>query len=128
MRAPLAALLLLTAASLTAPPVARAAETLPAPTPRYVCVLPNGQTACVLDSATTGTGEPTAICDRHCPACQGACLGRRDFETKAGHGRLTIRPEAYDSGPNIVVPGPDDTETAKKILDGGLIYEPDKKP
>ncbi len=93
----------------------------------YACLAPGGAVICHLTDASGEMADPAVAarrCNAGCPACKNACTAQRlQTEGGSGHGRYVKNPDA-DWGPNTVVPGPDDRETAKKIIEGGLVETP----
>ncbi|QLA16545.1 hypothetical protein [Desulfolutivibrio sulfoxidireducens] len=93
----------------------------------FACLGPHGAVICHVTDSSTEMGSPALaakLCNASCPACKNACRAERlQSEGGSGHGRFIKNPDA-DWGPNTVVPGPDNRETAKKIIEGGLVETP----
>ena len=93
----------------------------PARAETFACLDKKGGVICHV------TGEPgvaTALCNASCPACKNACAARR-LVSEGGGTRLLIRPNPdADQSPNTVTPGADDRETARKIIEDGLVSTP----
>ncbi|MDQ7830438.1 MAG: hypothetical protein RDU30_01775 [Desulfovibrionaceae bacterium] len=108
-RIPIATLLLLTA------------WTCPALAEVYACLDPNGAVIChVADSE----GKAASLCNAQCPACRNACTASQ-LVSGRGDARLRITgdPRA-DKSPNMVAPGADNRETARTIIEDGLVETP----
>ncbi len=93
----------------------------------FACLDPRGAVICNVAAPRETGGDPAraaALCNARCPACKNACRAERlASEGGSAHIRIYENPDA-DWGPNTVVPGPDDRETAKKIIEGGLVETP----
>ena len=73
------------------------------------------------------TGQPevaAALCNASCPACKNACAAKR-LVSEGGQGHGVYRPDPNaDTSPNTIVPGADNGETARKIIEDGLVQTP----
>ncbi len=83
----------------------------------YQCVKPGGEVVCTVDSASSPGDDPSVLCNKTCEACYLTCTGV-EVIVKGG-GKVITGPGTTNS--NMVRPGGSDKDTAKKVLDQGLV-------
>jgi hypothetical protein len=87
----------------------------------YACLDSKGAVICHVTHAGDGA---KALCNATCPACKNACTAQK-LVSEGGGARLVIRPNPdADYSPNTVTPGADNQETARKIIEDGLVSTP----
>jgi len=95
-----------------------AASVLPAHCANYQCVKPDGKVICTVDSATDPRAQPSDLCNKACQECYLTCTAV-EVIVKGG-GKIISGPGASTDS-NMVRPQGSDKETAKKVLQEGLV-------
>lgn len=84
----------------------------------YQCVKPGGAVICTVDSAASPSDDPSVLCNKTCEACYLTCTAV-EVIVKGG-GKIIIGPGTTTNS-NMVRPGGSDKETAKEVLQEGLV-------
>ncbi len=94
-----------------------AASVQPALCANYQCVKPDGKVICTVDSASDPGAQPSDLCNKSCQECYLTCTAV-EVIVKSG-GRIITGPAG--TGSNMVRPQGSDKETAKQVLQEGLV-------
>ncbi len=87
----------------------------------FVCVAPDGQEVCTIDTGTETNFAPKDRCNASCKACSGRCDAIRRYAPQSGHWSQTWQGTPGIGDNNIMVPGGNLQDDARTILNDGLV-------